>query len=295
MNNKISTGIWFVFLGLIILLHNLDIISFDFYAIIKYWPLALVSVGVSLLLQGKSNGVLISTAVNLSICIFLLVIGTTSSNHSDTKQHTASYGTDQKSVSTEYHGVPTASIEINGGATKYLIKDLSDTSKLFEAKTAGSNIHLELEEKNDNKLQLDMQVRGNESNSPPVALSFHQQPHWDITFNVGAVTVEGNLSDHRIKNFVINSGASSFKLKFGKPTDGTGKIEINTAASSIKLLLPQDVEYYVKSENVISSTKIKGKKQKGKGSYKTDNYDRADHKYYIEISGAANSFSLETY
>lgn len=300
MNNKISTGIWLIFLGLVILLHNLDIMPFNFYAIVKFWPLALVSLGISLLLQNRPYGSIITAATNLLICIYLLVVGATSHHQRsdqgiDLRRETTHDGRYRKQVSTEYRETNTAAIEINGGATKYIVKSAADTTKLFQALTDSPNIHLKLDERTGNKLGLDMQIKGNISNTDVVELYLHPHPQWDIVFNVGAASVDGDFSGHRFKKFVISSGASSFKIKYGKPTDGISKIEINTAASNIKILLPKDVEYLVKSENVLSSTKINGNKRKGSGSYKTSNYNEATHKYYIEVTGAANSFSLDTY
>lgn len=302
MNNKISAGVWFVFIGLVVLLHNLNVIHFNFYAIIKYWPLALVSVGVSLLLQGKKNGALISTAANILICIFLIIVGTTSNDYShlEKSRHTvsASYEDDYKTVRASRNpDTRTAEIEINGGAVSYSISDATADGALFEATTSNPGITLTLDEKDGarNALSLDMEIQGERSNKKPIQVRLDSTAIWDITFNVGAVSVDGDFSPYQIQSFGVNSGASSFKLKFGEPQNGITNIKISTAASSIKLSIPKDVAYSVKSENLLSSIKINGAKKKGDGNYQTDGYAEAENKYQIEIVGAANSFALNTY
>src|SRR5690606_14216337 len=81
MKNKISTGIWFIFFGSIVLLDNFNIIDFNFYAIMKYWPLMIVSVGISLIFQHKNYGTAVIVFVNLAICIVLAVVGYTSKDN----------------------------------------------------------------------------------------------------------------------------------------------------------------------------------------------------------------------
>src|SRR5690606_42094432 len=78
MRGTISTGIWLVFFGIVALLHNFDVVHFNFYAILKYWPLIIISVGINLMFQYKNFGTAIIIAANVAICAFLAVIGYTS-------------------------------------------------------------------------------------------------------------------------------------------------------------------------------------------------------------------------
>lgn len=300
MNNKIATGIWLVFIGIVILLHNMDVIHFNFYAIIKYWPLAIVSVGISLLLQNRPNGVLISTACNILICAFLIIIGMTSNDYSHLSREVSS-NHNGTSASQAVHvdledNIGQAKLNINGGAATFAMVESTDTSKLFQAWTNNPSVQLKLKSSGDEtkKITLNTDIKGNNKNN---AISFYLHPSaiWDLEINLGAATFNADFTPYTIQSLEINSGASSMDMKFGQPREGTTDIEINTGASSIDIRLPKGIAYYVEGTNVLSSTRFEGAKRVKKGEYTTDNYGQASHRYKIKLTGAANSFSISTY
>lgn len=303
MNNKIATGIWLVFIGIVILLHNTDVIHFNFYAIMKYWPLAIVSVGISLLLQNRPHGVLISTACNILICTFLIIVGMTSNDGPFYRWNNSSYTQNGSSQSQSVHvdnedNVRNAELDINGGASAFVLAEPNDSSKLFQAWTDGSNIRLKLRESGNaekKKITLDTDIKGTNNNKNKISFYLNPSPIWDFELNLGAASFNADFSPYRIKSLEINSGASAMDMKFGQPQEGTIDIEINTGASSIDIKLPKDAAYYVESTNVLSSTRFEGAKKIKGGRYMTDNYEQASHRYKIELNGAANSFSISTY
>lgn len=297
MNNKIATGVWLVFIGIVVLLHNLDIIHFNFYAIIKYWPLAIVSVGISLLLQNRPHGILISTACNILICAFLVIVGTISNDtsHLSGSTHYAQGG--QQSVHVDKdENIEKAELNINGGAASFKLAASTDSSKLFHAWTDSPNVKLTLKSSGNTKkkITLDTDIKRN-NNKNNIDFYLHPSPIWDLELNLGAASFNADFSPYDLKSLDLNSGASAMNMTFGQPKNGTTNIEINTAASSIAIKVPKGTAYFVESANILSSTKFEGaKKIKGR-EYATDNYDQETNRYKIELTGAANSFSISTY
>lgn len=299
MNNKIATGIWLVFIGAIILLHNMDIIHFNFYAIIKYWPLAIVSVGISLLLQNRPHGVLISTVCNILICSFLVYQGTTNSDHnfSNGEAGIDSQAQSQR-VALDYSTeIEQAKLHLNGGAASFKLVSPEDSTKLIAAWTDSPSVGLRLDESGTKEKEIVFEAKHNDSRSKKNTIEFYLNPApvWDLELNVGAVNFKADFSIYRFQTLAINAGASNIGLTFGEPTLENTKIEINTGASNLSLRVPKGAAYRVTGKNVMSSTRYEGAEKVSKGVYETENYQSASLKYDIELNGAANSCSINTY
>ncbi len=299
MNNKIATGIWLVFIGAIILLHNMDIIHFNFYAIIKYWPLAIVSVGISLLLQNRPHGVLISTVCNILICSFLVYQGTTNSDH-DFSNGEAGIDSQAQSqrVALDYSTeIEQVKLHLNGGAANFKLVSPEDSTKLIAAWTDSPSVGLRLDESGTREKEIVFEAKHNDSRSKKNTVEFYLNPApvWDLELNVGAVNFKADFSIYRFQTLAINAGASNIGLTFGEPTLENTKIEINTGASNLSLRVPKGAAYRVTGKNVMSSTRYEGAEKVSKGVYETENYQSASLKYDIELNGAANSCSINTY
>lgn len=299
MNNKIATGIWLVFIGAIILLHNMDIIHFNFYAIIKFWPLAIVSVGISLLLQNRPQGVLISTVCNILICSFLVYQGTTAGdrNYANDEAGIDSQAQSQR-VALEYNSeIERVKLHLNGGAANFKLVTPEDSTKLIAAWTDSPSVGLKLDESGTREKEIVFEAKHKDSRSKKNTVEFYLNPApvWDLELNVGAVNFKADFSIYRFQTLAINAGASNIGLTFGEPTLESTKIEINTGASNLNLRLPKDAAYRVVGKNVMSSTQYEGAEKVNKGVYETENYHTAAMKYDIELNGAANSSSINTY
>lgn len=299
MNNKIATGIWLVFTGAVILLHNTNIIHFNFYAILKFWPLAIVSVGISLLLQNRPHGVLISTVCNILICSFLVYKGTTS-NHTTYTNDAGGIGIEAKSqhVALNYDAsVEQVKLHLTGGAANFKLVAPEDSSKLIAAWTDSPSVGLRLDESGTTERAVVFEAKHNDSRSKKNTVEFylHPAPLWNMELNVGAVNFKADFSTYRFQALAINAGASNIKLTFGAPALASTKIEVNTGASNVGLRIPEGVAYRVTGKNVMSSTRYEGAEKVSKGVYETKNYHTATLKYDIELNGAANSSSINTY
>ena len=79
------------------------------------------------------------------------------------------------------------------------------------------------------------------------------------------------------------------------PKNGVSTIEVNTAASKIKLYLPKDTDCRVETETIVSNNKYEDVDLVNGNERKSSGYDSASNKYDIKISGAANSVSILRY
>ncbi len=300
MSKKIGTGIWFIFFGIIILLHNIEIIDFNFYAMLNYWPLLIISIGVNIILQNRPNGPLISASINLGMCLFLLYIGMTSKSKLkidllskyEVIQDTLGL---QESIRLPFtDSIHEASLTFDLGAATLALDSLP-TNDLIHAYNSDGTAGLKLEEVTDTpkkKIEL-IGVNSNSNNGKnTIRLALNQTPIWNLEFNMGAASFTGDFSAYKFSNLEINSGATALTLHLGMPQLESSVIEINTAASSCKITLPKDAACLLEHESFLSSKKLEGFAKSG-DKYKTENYDTATNKYILKITGAANSISID--
>jgi len=306
MTRKLSTGIWFIFFGVIALLHNFDVINFNFWAILPYWPLLLIALGANLIFQHKKNGALILGIINIVLCLYLTYIGITSTKHLNiteniTQSITTTTSTDTTgalhSINTPYNTtIESVNLTLNLGALAVTI-DSTSSPELLHADVNNNNIGLKITRSEDEKepnIEVNSVIKHESAKSSRATFVLNTNPIWDLTLNMGAVSFRANLQNHKFSKLEINAGATSSKLTLGMPSIEESNIEINTAASSFKIDIPKDAACRVEMTTLLSSSKLDGFIKKD-GYYETPNYNSAEKKYNINLDGAANSLKISRY
>ena len=297
MKGKISTGIWLIFFGLIALLDNFNIIDFNFYAIIRYWPLLLVSLGISLIFQSKEYGTPIIIGLNTMLCLFLGYVGFTSTENFNITNKISYNVSKDTSGKTQHVMVPFTpemnepKLTFNIGAST--IKIDNNTSELLEANSESNNLGFQLHQ-DDNNLELNAIVSNKNTKDQHINISLNPSPIWDFAFNIGAARFTADFSTHQFNILEINAGAAAMNLTLGHPAKEEVKIVINTAASTCKISIPKDAACAIDMTTILSNNKLEGF-TKSDDLWKTDNYDTASKKYFIELNGAANSLKIGRY
>ena len=306
MNNKIATGIWLVFAGVVFLLHNLKVIDFNFFGIINLWPLILVSIGVSMLLQGRTYGKYIVIGTNIILCGIIFYNGVTSKASVYDKLENIDFSSSDNEASGPFTQlvsqpmpavIESAKLTVNGGAAKYNFTTGNDSSHVMTAKTSQSTASLNLKSKGDRdvKLELNSKMKNNKYNNSLINVELNRKPIWEFEFNVGAAAIIGDFKDIRVKKLEVNSGASSLDIHLPKPNAGVSEIEVNTAASKVLLYLPKGAACQVETDALFSNNKYEDVDIVQDDYRKSKNYDQEANKYDIKVSGAANSLSILRY
>ncbi|QBQ40160.1 hypothetical protein E2P86_02945 [Sphingobacterium psychroaquaticum] len=309
MENKITSGIWFVFIGLILLLHNLNVIDFNFWATLKFWPLLIVIIGINLMVQNKTYGTYIKIGANVLFLGWILFVGLTSRSSDwrealftnrnvnisdlDGDEHFASeVSLPLDSLTTE------AKLEFNGGAGTFNLKAEASNNLIHGINKDNSSGLYVKGTVSDSMPKVELNVKPLEKKQKkagPTDITLNSNVLWNMELNYGAATIAGDLSTLRVKTLEINTGASTMSLKLGMPQSGVSSIEIATGASTIDFNIPKDAAVRVKYSAFLSSNSFEGLETKGKGVAQTQNFDAATNKYEIQIDGAANTFSIHRY
>src|SRR5690606_38962199 len=154
MENKITSGIWLVFIGLVLLLHNLEIIDFNFWATIKYWPLLIILVGINLIAQNKTYGSYIKIGCNVLFLGWILYVGVSAPTTSWTehlfnnKNIRINNIDDSEPMSNEVHTafdttVKESILEFNGGAGKFEMR-AQESAHLISAKAKTNDMGMNM-------------------------------------------------------------------------------------------------------------------------------------------------------
>lgn len=299
MKKKIATGIWLIFFGIIALLDNINVIDFNFFALLKYWPLLLISLGLDLIFQYKNYGYRIIIIINTLLCAFLLYVGLTAKtknvfNWRNNISIETDFQDDQDTTAAihiPFENQGKQKLEFNSSASSITINH--ETKNLLEASSNNPKLGFQLKN-NDKGIELSSKVRNNKKNKNNVLLALNKNTLWDLNFQLGAASLNADLEHIRFSNLEINSGATSLRLKLPMPSQEVTIIEINTAASSSKLALPKDAACAIELSTVLSSNKLEGF-SKVDNLWQTDNYSTSDKKYLIKLVGAANSLKINRY
>lgn len=306
MKSKVSSGVWLIFLGIIALLHNFNIIDFNFWAIIKYWPLLIISIGINLIFQNRPHGASILLMANVALCLFLTYQGLTSQDQifswntsiKNNANKIENFENAETEVKVDYQPVEHASLEFNLGAASVKLNHQTDQEHLLYANSSKGQAGLKLESSiHNNKAELELNSIGKDTvtkKNEHIFITLHEQPIWDFSFNTGASAFDADLSTFKIEKMEVNAGAADVKLKLGMPYSDITKIEINAAASSTKIDIPKEAACRVETTTIFSANKLKGFIKKD-NAYVTENYEQAEKKYNIEVSGAANSLKINRY
>ncbi len=127
-----------------------------------------------------------------------------------------------------------------------------------------------------------------------MSLNLNTEPIWDINLDVGAASLEFDLSDFKVRNLDLDGGAASLEIILGENYNETN-VNIDAGASSIKISVPENSGCDLHISSVLSGKSINGFEKLEHGHYRTDNFTEAENKIYIEVDAAVSSYEIDRY
>ncbi|MCW8312676.1 DUF5668 domain-containing protein [Sphingobacterium thalpophilum] len=311
---RITTGITILFIGVILLLSQLNSISFNWVGIFKYWPLFIVLAGIRMLVpKDQQIGQFIAIGATVVILGFLTFVGLSTPKEPllthllknkgvninvDDPNDKTNYTTQKLEVPLDTK-IQRAKLNIDLGATA-LKNDSSTTTALFTAYNTSKEYLLGMTTQGDSPDKMNITLKGKfrdkdfngKNNNTYIALN--SNIIWNLNFDIGAIDAKLDLSPYKIEAIDIDAGATSLKLKLGQPM-ATTKVSMDTGASSVEIAIPKDAACRITSDNALSSTDYEGDFLKSDGFVKTTNYDTATHKFDFDINGGITSIKIRRY
>jgi hypothetical protein len=310
---KLFWGILLVIIGSLFILKNLGWIYFDWWTVLRLWPLVLILWGISIIpVQGFIKVILSFVAIALA---FVLVSKFDNRERPhfnwDNRHHNWSHNFDYSDDDTTYSddvqelfqsydsSITSASLRFQAAAGDFRLSDslLSDKLLLFRKKGNLGNYSMESNDDGGNRnIELSIEESHVKLNNKGnlVQLYLNPEPTWDFKFDIGAANINFDLSKFKTGKVEVDGGASSINLRLGSLAE-LSRVNINAGAASISINVPKDAGVEVETETVLTSRNFIGFNKLSKGHYRTDNFDAATSKIYIEVDAGVSSLNVNRY
>jgi len=303
--SNIFWGVFFVAIGGLVLLGNLTDLNFTWNSAWKFWPMVLVLIGVSILVKNQIGKGIVAglAALVLALTLYASISATTNLIDDDFEIHfddeVAVF--DTTNFSQDYSdSIKTATLNFSGGAGGF--KMLTPTDKLLDFRTEGAKDNFKLIRNDlDSHAEINFEMKSNHSiklgknnykNS--VVLSLNSNPEWDLNFDVGAASLDLDLTQYKVSKLDIDMGAAALNVKLGNLADVT-RFKIDAGASDIDILIPDSVGCEIKSDAALSSRNYEGFNKISKDLYRSENFDKFTKKIYIDIDCGVSSIDVKKY
>lgn len=290
-----------MFVGMLFLLQNFDVIHFAWRSLWRLWPVVLILWGVSIIPTNNwiKTGLVV---IILSGTVFFMVNQSVKWNNDDnysfeTWEDDYDSNTDQVYTLTYEDSIPSAKLTLEAAAGSFIIKSFTDNLLDFETRGGKVKYNYNLS-KTDSLTTIriepdNIKFQGRESKHE-VMLNLNQDPRWELNFEVGASAMDLDLSEYKISSLDIEGGAASFKIKLGDALAETN-VNIEAGASSIEILVPESSGCEVKISSVLTDRKLEGFEKTDRGLYRTSNFEEAQNKIYLNVEAAVSSYSIIRY
>lgn len=291
-------GLFLLTLGSLFLLTKYDVIQSSFDFVWNIWPLIFVFWGAVVIFRHTLVKPLISGAFGIFLAVMCFGIMENTFFGFDFSQpdnsHFSEYYNEDYDTS-----IKTARLEINSGAGTFIISGTTD--KLIDGKAYGSLAEYDFHtNKDDGNADISFNLDKRNGNffhgrfRNHLEISMNVNPVWDLNFNIGASKSNFDLSNYKVKNLELHTGATSTRIKLGDRNDSTD-VTVEMGAASLILEIPKTTGCSVSGDMVMMSKDFPGLSKKDSGLYETDNFDKSWKKIFVRVNGGVSSIRLIRY
>jgi len=285
-------GMLIIFVGIIFLgrTTGLFYINIDIW---KLWPIFIILFGLSIFSHGGRVSSIIAVVVILLIVAFVWILVFTNLNMG---WKGVVYEIEDISIERE-HSVDSFLVRIKTGAGKLTIdgggsKLISGT---FESDYLKLNTSSEVKGNLQNvTLSTKPSFAGFGSHINDLKLSINPDIPIKLELDTGAIDMDLDLSEVKVKSLDIDTGASSLDLIMGDKVN-IFKMEIDSGASSINISLPRTVGARVAIDSGLSSKDLHDFKKINSNTYESNNFYDADKIVDIDIDMGISDLDISWY
>lgn len=293
MRKYIFWGLLLMIVGALWLLKLTSFVNFSWRDAFYLWPLILVWVGIGVLPIRDGFKVLLDI-ITMAIGVLILI------NPCETK-HYCNHDEKQskviKTITYSDDNYQNAKLTFNAGATE--IRFFPNKENLIDILGERSeNVDISItEECHSREVDVTLAVLPHKSNviNGPYKIMLNPAPIWEMDINLGASNNHIDLSDFKVKELELSSGASDIFLKIGELHPDVN-IELGVGASSVKIEVPASMECTIENSSALSSNHFQGFTKKEKGIYYSTSSDSISKgKIHIAITSGVSNISVVKY
>lgn len=292
--SSIFWGFAFIFVGLLLLLDNLHLITVHFNNLWQLWPILVIGTGVSMLsLRGWLSGIIsFVLAIAFGVLAYLVAVENpyfTTQGEQTIVDGSAAVVNDKELDLTLRTGAMEVSITSTPTQSGYLAQLWSNHLTLEQSKTESRDgvryVILETPSKS-------AWWRGiGESN---LVLEFTRQLPVSLHIDAGASSITGDVSAVQLRTMTIKTGASSVAIRFGA-LQSRQNVTVEAGASSVEFALPKSIGVRVETDKGLSRTDFEGIDKVADGVYESAGFASAERQITIDAKMGVSSFEITRY
>ncbi|MGI6612660.1 MAG: LiaI-LiaF-like domain-containing protein [Candidatus Nanosyncoccaceae bacterium] len=273
-----------IVIGSVLVLDSLNIAKFDFnfWSLVKLWPLLLVSAGLGIL--GSRNKVLktVATIGNLLLLVFagLVITGLIrldSPVNIETKTINSEQSIQRAKVDIKSAGKLIIGAHDEAGTVKY-----SGANLIGKSNVTGEQENILIEhESTINLSDLNTEVTLNKTLPIELGIDF------------GAGSVDADLRGLSITRLDVDSGISDITIKLDSTVNRNVYIDLDLGISKAEIYVPKTVGVRLTSDSGMSSIGTNGLESRGNNIYETPNISDFSTIYEIKLDSGMTNFELK--
>jgi hypothetical protein len=313
-NTNFYTGLFLLLLGLVFLADNFNIVDVSIKDIFKLWPFVLIVWGLSYLPIKGFWRFLVNLAMIMLFFILLFSKNRLTGNSpfnarfSTDKTHTVTGNNETYNVNysaNEYYfvgetdrNIKKAVVKLVVPASEFKIEEQTDNFYEFIAEEIPYEIKENIRFEGDKAVLEFLSPKKTSVNrfqtESRMEMKLNPDIIWSFDISSGASDLELDLRKFKTEEIKIATGASKIDITLGDKQD-IQKIKIDSGASDVHISVPEHLGIEAKTNNFLGLNQIDDLKKIKKGLFRSENFDKASGKIYIEINSALSGFELERY
>jgi hypothetical protein len=127
-----------------------------------------------------------------------------------------------------------------------------------------------------------------------VEVNLNPEPVWNMNLDLGAAAIDFDFSKFKVEKIDMHMGAASLKAKLGSLSDEL-KFNLDAGASSIEIWVPETSGCEIRTDVALSSKNFEGFSKIRSDFYRTENFESAKQKIYLEIDSGVSSLKVKRY
>jgi hypothetical protein len=294
---RIFWGTLLVLVGLFLFLDKANILNLEWHHVWRFWPLIFILWGIALLVKNPTFKWIAAVLSALLVALFISgFIGFGFLNFGWSKGTAA---VDQEFTEPFASTIQKASFSLDAAAGTFVVEDT--TQQLVEASVHSSIGKYRLERSGEGgqvKVRLSREGKSMSLHSGHVKnrveVKLNPNPLWNMDFDIGAAQCDLDLTPYRTERVKIDAGAASVRLKLGALSPET-RVDIDAGASSLKIAVPESAGCDIEVDAGLSSKSFPGFEKMKSGTYRTENFENADHKIHISVDAGVSSIKVVRY
>lgn len=296
---KISSGIGFILVGVIVLLMNFKVIDWSILSVLfVLWPLFFVVIGINIIF-GKVPFIKIGVWVTFVIVLIYFTINIDS--YPFIKKSQFNYyvpitytKVESKAYISDYKDIDTAELQFDVGLAGDVTVHTNDSNELANVMIPGKFAsYVETQSGNTAKLMIADNQTPTPVNEEGLAYDLMLDPdtEWNLSFKTGIINADIDLEEILIDQLSVQTGAGDISIKIGRVTD-QAYVSVASGVANLTLEVDPDIGVCIIQKSVITDSNFKEGWYKKGDAYYSNNYDAAKTKVDISIESAVSSVDI---